>query len=65
MALGLGFRAIQGSLKGAHIMGVRIRGTVGDIDALNKGRFKKATRGVKKGPLSRVSPILPGISPKP
>ena len=32
-------------------MGVRIRGTLGDIDPLNKVPFKRATRRVKKGPL--------------
>ena len=40
-------------------MGVRIRGTLGDIDPLNKVPFKRATTRVQKGPLSRVSLILP------
>ena len=35
-------------------MGVRIRGTLGDIDPLNKVPFKRAIRRVKKGsPLRR------------
>ena len=32
-------------------MGVRIRGTLGDIDPLNKVPFKGATSRVQKGPL--------------
>ena len=40
-------------------MGVRISGTLGDIDPLNKVPFKRATSRVQKGPLSRVSLILP------
>ena len=40
-------------------MGVRIRGTPGDIDPLNKVPFKRATIRVHKGPLQGVSLILP------
>ena len=40
-------------------VGVRIRGTLGDIDPLNEVHFKRATSRVQKGPLSRVSLILP------
>ena len=32
-------------------MGDRIRGTLGDIDPLNKVPFKRARRKVQKGPL--------------
>ena len=32
-------------------LGVRIRGTLGDIDPLNKVPFKRAISKVKKGPL--------------
>ena len=32
-------------------LGVRIRGTLGDIDPLNKVPFKRATSRVQKGPL--------------
>ena len=32
-------------------MGVRIRGTLGDIDPLNKVPLKRARSGVQKGPL--------------
>ena len=32
-------------------LGVRIRGTLGDIDPLNKVPFKRAISSVKKGPL--------------
>ena len=32
-------------------LGVRIRGTPGDIDPLNKAPFKRAISRVKKGPL--------------
>ena len=32
-------------------MGVRIRGTFGDIDPFNKVPFKRARSGVQKGPL--------------
>ena len=32
-------------------VGVRIRGTLGDIDPLNKVPFKRATSRVQKGPL--------------
>ena len=42
-------------------MGVRIRGTLGDIDPLNKVPFKRAKSRVKKGPLLGVSLILPRI----
>ena len=34
-------------------MGVRIKGTLGDIDPLNKVPFKRARGRVKKGPPSR------------
>ena len=40
-------------------MGVRIRGTLGDIDRLNKVPFKRATSRVQKGHLQGVSLILP------
>ena len=33
------------------LLGGRIRGTLGDIDPLNKVPFKRATSKVKKGPL--------------
>ena len=33
------------------LLGVRIRGTVGDLDPLNKVPFKRATSSVQKGPL--------------
>ena len=32
-------------------LGVRIKGTLGDIDPLNKVPFKRATSRVPKGPL--------------
>ena len=32
-------------------LGVRIRGTLGDIDPLNKVPFKRATSRIQKGPL--------------
>ena len=32
-------------------LGVRIRGTLGDMDPLNKVPFKRATSRVQKGPL--------------
>ena len=32
-------------------LGVRVRGTLGDIDPLNKVPFKRATSRVQKGPL--------------
>ena len=32
-------------------VGVRIRGTPGDVDPLNKVPFKRATSRVEKGPL--------------
>ena len=32
-------------------MGVRIQGTLGDIDRLNKVSFKRAISRVQKGPL--------------
>ena len=34
-----------------HNLGVRIRGTLGDIDPLNKVPFKRAISRAKKGPL--------------
>ena len=40
---------------------VRIRGTFGDIDPLNKVPFKRARSRVWKGPLEGVSVILPRI----
>ena len=43
----------------AWVIGVRIRGTFGDIDPLNTVPFKRATSRVQKGPLSGVSLILP------
>ena len=42
-------------------MGVRIRGTLGDIDPLNKVPFTRAPSRVQKGPLQGVSLILPSI----
>ena len=33
------------------LLGVRITGTLGDIEPLNKVPFKRATSGVQKGPL--------------
>ena len=38
--------------------GVRIRGTLDDIDPLNKVPFQRAISRVKKGPLEGVSLIL-------
>ena len=38
-------------LSPAIILGDRIRGTLGDIDPLNKVPFKRATSRVQKGPL--------------
>ena len=32
-------------------MGVKIKGTFGDIDPLNRSLYKRAISGVKKGPL--------------
>ena len=40
-------------------MGVRIRGTLKDIDPLNKVPFKRATSRVETGPLYGNSLILP------
>ena len=37
-------------------MGARIRGTIGDIDPLNKAPFKRATSRVQKGPPLRGLP---------
>ena len=37
-------------------MGVRIRGTLGDLDPLNKVPFKRATSKVQKGPPLRGLP---------
>ena len=34
-----------------YFVGVRIRGTLEDIDPLNKVLFKRATSRVQKGPL--------------
>ena len=36
---------------GSYKLGVRIRGTLGHIDPLNKVPFKRATSRVQKGPL--------------
>ena len=33
------------------LLGVRIKGTLGDIDPLNKVPFKRATSRAQKGPL--------------
>ena len=41
------------------LLGVGIRGTLGDIDPLNKVPFQRATSRGRKGPLQRVSLILP------
>ena len=38
-------------LKAMRILGVRIGGTLGDIDPLSKVPFERATSRVKKGPL--------------
>ena len=43
------------------ILGVGIRGSLGDINPLNKLPFQKANSRVKKGPLQGVSLILPRI----
>ena len=40
------------------MLGVRIRGTLGDIDPLNRLPFKRARSRAKKGLLSGVSLIL-------
>ena len=40
-------------------IGVRLRGTLGDIDPLNKVPFKRAISRVNRGPLFAVSLILP------
>ena len=37
-------------------MGVRIRGTLGDLDPLSKVPFKRATSRVQKGPPLRGLP---------
>ena len=42
-------------------LGVRMRGTLGDIDPLNKLPFKRARSGAQKGPLEGVSLLLPLI----
>ena len=39
-----------------------MRGTLGDIDPLNKAPFKRATSRVKKGSLEGVSLVLPRIT---
>ena len=44
-----------------NILGFRIRGTLGDIDPLNKVPFKRAKSRVQKGPFSGVSLRLPRI----
>ena len=40
-------------------MGVRIRGTLGDVDPLNKVPFKRTTSSIQKGPRYGGSLILP------
>ena len=42
----------------SSVMGVRIRGTLVDIDPLNKVPLKRATRRVQKGPLYSVPQTL-------
>ena len=42
---------VEGPGLTAVIRGVRIRGTLTDIDPLNKVPFKRATSRVQKGPL--------------
>ena len=50
--------------KQASFMGVRTRGTIGDIDPLNKVSFKRARSRAKKGPpLRRL--LLRVQGPKP
>ena len=39
-----------------RLLGVRVRGTLGDIDPLNKVPFKRAISRGKKGPLLRGLP---------
>ena len=46
-------------MNAVHLVGVGIRGTLGDIDPLNKVLFRRARSRVKKGPVSGVSLILP------
>ena len=46
---------IASETRGSSV-GVRIRGTLGDIDPLNKVPFKRATSRVQKGPLLRGLP---------
>ena len=45
-------------MSGTATVGVRIRGTLGDIDRLNKVPCKRARSRVKKGPLYGVSLTL-------
>ena len=48
---GLGF-GVSGGVEGLEFpAGVRIRGTLGDMDPLNKAPVKRATSRVQKGPL--------------
>ena len=48
---------------GFRLLGVRIRGTLEDIEPLNKVPFQRAISIVKKGPLSGLSLILPRKKP--
>ena len=41
---------------GFSLLGVGIRGTLGDLDPLNKVPFKRAKSKVKNGPTLRVLP---------
>ena len=54
-------RGTPGAMSQPDFIGVRIRGTLGDIDPLNEVPFKGATTRTKKGPLKGVSLVLPRI----
>ena len=46
-------------MRDTAVLGVRMRGTLGDIDPLNKVLFKRSISRVKKGAFGVVSLILP------
>ena len=46
-----GLRIVASRARATTQVGVMIRGTLGDIDPLNKVPFKRATSRVQKGPL--------------
>ena len=48
---GGGTEEVDTGFGGVIELGVRIRGTLGDLDPLNKVPFKRATSRVQKGPL--------------